>query len=410
MKYPAIIALFGIVLLISCNNQGNKTVDRSVINIEQGLQGLTRLKTSDFGKNIRFIPLETPDNGLIGRTPIINVLNNYIVVESQRTCLLFDKKEGSFIAEIGHFGQGPQEYTDAFSWTDEKEEFLYFRRAPNTLLKFDMQGNFGGQIQFTPLGLASYYEWDDTGIIGYFDGMNMSGQNMLGFYDKDGLLKDSIPHFSPTSQIATDQIAGISVFRDTLYGIWSRTGVINIDFKNDDKQLITQNAAKMWRYNGNVRFKEDFVDTIYTVSDNKLTPYMTFQTGQYHWPIEDALSSKNTDERVFIAAVTENDDHVFFQCIKGLYTDHQVLYNGLFDKKTGEIKLSDNNEEIEDDLTGFIPFKPLGVSTTGEFVSLVESWKVMEWLEKHPEAQSNENLSFLRGMNAEMNPVVILIE
>ena len=57
-----------------------------------------------------------------------------------------------------------------------------------------------------------------------------------------------------------------------------------------------------------------------------------------------------------------------------------------------------------------MPFKPLGMSTSGEFVSLVEVWEVMDWLEKHPEAKNNKNLSFLKDLDEEANPIVILGE
>ena len=93
-----------------------------------------------------------------------------------------------------------------------------------------------------------------------------------------------------------------------------------------------------------------------------------------------------------------------------MHSEYPVLYNGLYHKKTGKTKLSKYSDDIEDDLTRFIPFNPLGISTSGEFVSLVEVWKVMEWLEKHPEAANNEKLSFLKGLGEDDNPVVILIE
>ena len=57
-----------------------------------------------------------------------------------------------------------------------------------------------------------------------------------------------------------------------------------------------------------------------------------------------------------------------------------------------------------------MPFKPLETSTSGEFVSFLEIWEVMDWLEKHPEALNYEKLSFLKELDAEMNPIVILIE
>jgi len=411
MKHKIVCAGTVLLFLFSCSNQKNSVINSDVIDIEHALHNLTRLKVSDFGQTIRYIPLETPDEGLVGRNPVIKVLRNYIVIESQQSCLLFDKKDGSFIAEIGRIGQGPEEFTEVFSWTDEKEEFLYFKRAPNSLIKFNMKGNFSGKVSFSsPPGLASYYMLMDSEIIGYFNEMNTTRQYALGFFDHEGILKDTIPSFSP-HPIIPDQIANIFMFRNTnLYGILGLAGIIIVNYKNDTRQIIAPNAARLWRNNETIRFKEEFVDTIYAVSGSQLIPYVTFNTGKYHWPIDKSSNAENTKELIYIADVSENNTFVFFQCIRGMLSDEPVLYNGLYHKQTGETKLGKNSDGIEDDLTRFMPFTPLGISTSGEFVSLVEVWEVLEWLENHPEVLNNEKLSFLKELNEDMNPIVILVE
>ena len=413
---------FGIIFLFlfSCNNQKNSVIDLDVIDIEYGLENLTRLKVSDFGQTIRYIPLETHDDGLVGNNPVIKVLKNYIVVEAQRKCLLFDKKDGSFIAEIGHYGQDPEAYTDHFSWTDEKEEFLYFARQPNQLMKYDMQGKFCGKVEFaSPPGLASYFLVTDSEIIGFYGVTTQfyvsttppTNQFALRIFERDGSVKDSIPPFYQKTQIVADEIAGMTVIRNrNLFGNKAGLGLIIIDYKNDTREFNFPYSPSIWKHNENIRYKEDFVDTVYTVSGAHLTPSFIFNTGRYHWPVEERTSKKNTNERIYISDVSENNTFVFFQCIRGMQSDEPVLYNGLYRKQTGQTKLSRSSDEIEDDLTRFMPFTPSGISTAGEFVSLVEAWKVMEWLEEHPEAMNNENLSFLKELDDEMNPILILVE
>ena len=135
-----------------------------------------------------------------------------------------------------------------------------------------------------------------------------------------------------------------------------------------------------------------------------MIPSIIFNTGKYHWPIQEATNKDYAKERIFIAGVSENDTFIFFQFVK------QSLHNGLYNKKTGETKLGKHSDTIEDDLTHFMPFTPLSMSTSGEFVSLVQVWDIMEWLEKHPEAKNNEKLPFLKDLDEDMNPIVILIE
>ena len=405
-------------LLFSCSNQGSKVANSNVIDVEYALQNLTQLKTSDLGKTVRYIPLETNDDCLIGDNPIVKVLKDYIIVEYSRTtrsighCLLFNKEDGRFIAEIGHAGQDPEAFTSSFSWIDEKEEFIYFARLPNQLIRYDFKGNFCGKTVFSSFVSASCYSITDSGIIGYFGGIFPSKQYALGFFDKEGSLKDTIPLFFPKISEDVNVVSASALSRAIsykLYGNWARAGLIRFNYDNDLQARMVSNVARLWNHNGNIRFKEDYVDTIYTILNNKLIPSISFHTGKDRLPIEERARQSN-EEKIFIADVSENNDFVFFQPVKIVRDGSNGLYNGFFDKKTGETKLGKHSDGIEDDLTNFMPFNPLGMSTAGEFISIINVYEAMEWLEKHPEEQNNEKLSFIKGLNEDMNPIVILIE
>ena len=198
------------------------------------------------------------------------------------------------------------------------------------------------------------------------------------------------------------------------FGSWIRSGTFIFEYTKERqiRQISPFNAARIWKDNENIRFMQDFVDTIYTVSGSKLIPSIAFHTGKYHWLAEERRSEKNNHNRIFIADINENYNFIFFQCIKGMFSKYpqHALYNCLYYKKTNKTIFSKNEDTIEDDLNHFIPFKPLGMSTSSEFISYVEAWEVMEWLEKHPEAKNNKNFSFLKNLDEDMNPIVILIE
>ena len=411
MKFALFIST--LFLLASCAEQKKDNTFSIVIDIEEGLNNVTDLKVSDFGKTIRYIPLETTDSCLIGNKPIVKVLKNYIVIESNRNCYLFDKKDGRFITTVGHYGQDPEAYGSHNSYTDENEDFLYFNRQPDNLVKYDMTGKFSGKITF-PIhpGLASHYLITDNEIITHHSGMNPSENFTLAFHDKTGALKDTTNLLIPASEvIISDNIAGINVLQgNDVFGCLGNTGIIILDYKNDNKQIISLNTATLWNNNGNVRFKEFFIDTIYNVNEGTFTPYIAFNTGKWSWPADERVSKKNNDKRVFISYVSENNTFVFFQCITGLYTDDAIVYNGLYNKKTGKTKLGKNFNDVHDDLSGFIPFKPVTMSTSGEFVSIIDAFTISEWVEKNPGAKNNDKLNFLKDFDEDMNPVVILIE
>jgi len=430
MMQNLIIIIMLFIFCFSIHAQKNKAINSSVIDVENGLKNLSVIKTSDLGKTVRYIPLETSDDCLIGKNAIVKVLKKYIVVEYKLsasadlgTCLLFSKEDGRFIAKIGHYGQDPEAYTNGFSWTDEKEEFLYFGRLPNQLVKYDMKGGFCGKTTFSSSKLATYYIITDSKIIGYFDAFNaenieFSEQYSLAIFGKDGNLKDTVPSLYPYTTPFTDDIFQTNIISGALlypiYGSWARAGAFTFEYTSARRvrQVTALHAARIWKNNGNIRFKQDFVDTIYTVSGSKLIPSIAFHMGKYHWPIEERKSEKNSDERIFVADIYENSNFIFFQCIKGMFSRGLVatLFNGLFNKKTGQTRMSKANDGIEDDLTQFMPFKPLGMSTSGEYISFVEAWEAIDWLGKYPEAKKNKKLSFLKDLNEEMNPIVILIE
>jgi len=427
MRRHLIITSIFLIIMFSVKSQENKNIKIDVIDINRGLNNLSRLMISDFGKTIRFIPLETHNDGLIGRNPVVKVLRDYIVVEyyprpsiDPGVCLLFSKKDGSFISKIGHIGQDPSGYSKSFSWADENEDFLYFQRMPNQLIKYDMQGNFCGSIKFSSTGLASYYLITNTEIIGYFDELDRliqySNQNSLCIFEKDGKLKNSVRSFFPSTTPFTDDLFQTNIMNGkslyNMYGSWTRAGAFIFDYTpaRQIRQINPLHAARIWRNGENIRFKQDFVDTIYTVSGNNLMPFIAFNTEKFHWPAHERRSEKNNNGRIFIADIYENNNFIFFQCVRGMYLREPVLYNGLYNKKTKSTKICKNSDSIEDDLMHFVSFKPLGISTSGEFVSIIEIWEIIEWLEKHPESLNNDNLSFLRNLKEDDNPIVILIE
>lgn len=411
MKKQIIFAGIALLLLGSCINR-NATDNRpDVIDIAGSLQQTVKFKVSDFGKTIRYIPLETTDDCLIGNNPSIKVLKNHIIAVSGKECYLFNKSNGRFISQIGHVGDDPEGYTSPSCWSDEEESVLYFTRQPNKLIKYDMKGNYIGKVDLTTSsGLAGYFLFTHSSIIGYYNDLFKTENNMLMFFNTEGIAQDSIaPLLTPIKETMSD-ITDISVMKSVqLYGNWTESGVIFVNFKDDKKLVSAPSDPTLWKHNDKIRFKENFIDTIYTVNNKKLIPYIAFNTGNWHWPENERTSKEKNQNRIFVSYASENDHFIFFQCIQGLYTKNHVLYNGLYDKKTKETKLSESKEPIVDDLTNFVPFNQITVSTSGEFIGFIEAADVMEWKEEN-EAGENNELGFLKGFTEDMNPIVVIVE
>ena len=72
------------------------------------------LKLSDFGSRVRYVPLETSDSCLIGRTQwALWSERGLLVPSSSRNevrMYSFDMETGRFITNVGHRGEDPKGY------------------------------------------------------------------------------------------------------------------------------------------------------------------------------------------------------------------------------------------------------------------------------------------------------------
>ncbi len=384
----------------------------AVIDVAGGIQHPTALKMSDFGKKVRYIPLETNDSCLIGNAPVVQVLKKHILITTSKDCFLFDKADGKFLCSIGHIGEDPEGYSGTQNWVDEAKEMIYFKRQPNQLQKYNFKGNYIGKISFpTPPGTPAYFLFTDTSIIGHYPNLWQASSLSLAEFTPEGILQDSIPTLlTPIQETAAD-IESISVLKSAReFGTWSESGLVFINYKNDKRFISAAAASTLWESGGEVRFKENFVDTIYTVTGKELAPYMVFDTGKYFWPANERTSTKDAEERVLVNYASETDRFVYFQYSRGLYTRESGLYLGLYDKATGETRMSPAGNDITDDLTNFMPFFPIKPSSSGEFVGMIGADKVLEWLEEHPQTKKSGPLEFLNTLTEEMNQVIVLVE
>ncbi|MDL2213596.1 DUF4934 domain-containing protein [Bacteroides sp. OttesenSCG-928-D19] len=412
MKKHFLLALAAVCLATACTEQPKEATTANEINVAEGLENLTTLKTSDFGSSIRYIPLETTDDCLIGNRPTIEVLKKHIVVTTRTQCLLFNKEDGKFICPIGHIGEDPEGYSGTLHWVNESETELYFKRRPSQLIRYNIQGNFAGKLDFgEATGLASSYLITDSMLVGYHNELLIADKSALTLFHTDATAKDSIAALLTPDGQTMNNINSINVLKDLLaYGKWNESGVGMVTYKDGGKSIIAPSTSALWRNNGEIRFKENFIDTVYTLKNNRLIPYVSFHTGSWHWPENERTNTENNNKRLTVSYVAENNQVLFFQCIQGLLLPGEsILYNGVYNKETGISKMAKGKDAIEDDLTHFLPFTPRTVSSNGEYAGLLEAPEILEWAEENDKTGRNKQLDFIHNLTEEMNPVVVLV-
>ncbi|MBQ2923522.1 MAG: hypothetical protein IJE60_10645, partial [Tyzzerella sp.] len=74
------------------------------------------------------------------------------------------------------------------------------------------------------------------------------------------------------------------------------------------------------------------------------------------------------------------------------------------------VMIGKRNEGFTDDLTQFIPFKPLTHSAQGEFAGALNIEDIQKWTEEHPEVKLEGALAPLKDLADDANPVVVIVE
>lgn len=405
MKKEWLYAVGLVCLTAACiGTPQSSTTELCSIDVAGAMEKPAELKLSELGSDVRYVSLETTDSCLVGGNPDILLLDEEIVVFSRQTCLVFDKESGKFLSKVGHLGDDPEAYSTAAPTYNDANGLLYFMRRPGKLQKYDLQGNYRGSVTIpTPPDSPSDFCFTDSSIIGHY--ANIVGDNgrALLLFNEAGEQIDTVPSLLPVlPDRGIDDINSINVKRQ------GNAGIILTTFQSGDASASIAGIPFLWKSDNEIRYKESFNDTIYTVEGNTLTPYIAFSTGKWHWGAEARTESKDNEKRLLVGCVFETDNTIFFQCIRGLYTDEPETFNGIYDRKTNTTRMYAEKEGIKDDLNGFMAFRPKAYSAQGEYGMIVDAGKVMTWMEENPEAAENEKLSVLKELTDDSNPVVII--
>lgn len=407
--------LIGAVALAlgACSTASQKNEAQGQIDILSAFENPTELKVSQLGRNIRYVPLETNDESLVGSSYGIKLLDDKILVTSGANCLLFDKQTGKFLCKVSSKGQGPKEYLSNTSFIHPQTGDIYFNRTPWKMIRFNQQGEYLGDLQLP-------FQWDE-GCYLTFDGdqaLVHRGlfKNQIYRFDRTGTALDSIslqPYRGIDMNDMKTPISVVGPLGITLgQGMFATNGMFLVQYKSGERQdIYTVAYPSIYPYKDEMRFHEAYNDTIYRIDGHTLTPQWIFHTGECHTPRELYGDVEESKKRMVVTYVAETEDLLFFQCAKEWFTLKKTdLCNGIYHKKEGTVMISRRYEALTDDLTQFIPFYPTAHSAKGEFAGTLSIENIQKWLEEHPEVKLEGALTPLEGLADDANPVVVIVE
>ena len=372
----------------------------TVIDVEAALKNVEgEIKLSDLYSSVRYVPLETTDSSLVGGYASATFTDKDILVSSylNSQCFRFDKQTGKFINTIGHRGEDPKGTSTCDVIYNERDGMAYFIRQPDRLQRYDLQGNYQGLVRVPGyFPMPSQYLFTDSAVVGkYSKGFPLVNDVVMQVYTYDGQCTDTIHDPMVAYGYDTNAPMGYTEL-ETLPG----GGLLAItDFRDGTFWNTYNSGVQAYLYDNQVKYLRNFSDTVHVVRDGRLQPSIIFHTGRRHFPVEARCKDYGVDDKVVITKVTESPERIEFVCVQDLY-DKRNGYYGIYDRESGQTTMKAYNVDLEDDLTGFMPYR-------GPLASIE---RIMDWLDEHPEAKENPALAPLLELDPEANPVAIVLE
>lgn len=412
MKNQVCMAMACLFLAACGGGSETKQAGLEVISVETALDNPVELKASDCFKKIRYVALETADSCLIGNNPYVFLLNEYIVVTSgKKYCMLFNKETGRFVRSIGHVGNDPEGYASAEGvWENPNTNELYFPKGNGMNIVYGTDGKmvstWKALIADGSFPNFSYYAHLDASHIAGFYLPSDSCPARLALFRGDEIVRvDTLPVGDKEEKgFDVSSIASISVYND------GNNGYIILQSKGNRFAAYQLGPVCYWRSGEQLSFKQPYNDTIYSISARELLePLYKLDFGKYSWAYEERFEDKK--DAAYPMKFMENENVILFRFVTNIFNEKKKIYNALYNKVDGTVKVCPFDDKITDDMNGFLPLHPLSVSASGEFAAVLPAEEVVAWFEENAgKTDIPAEVAALKQVGEEDNPVVAIME
>ncbi|OUO53740.1 hypothetical protein B5F77_05275 [Parabacteroides sp. An277] len=406
--------LAGILFVFSACKEESQTIGLEVIDVETAYRHPSEIRASDYFSHIRYVPLETSDSVLIGKSPSLFATGDKLVITSeQHPCFAFDKENGAFRNVIGHIGNDPTGSVRSDGWFNEKNACMYFPAGNFRSVVYDLNNNFKGYFHDIERYYGFYgaycYTWlDSTTLAAHFPANDKLPDRVILFRDTTRLATIAVPH-STISLIpsTTEEMETFQVFQKLICG----HDVLYLHFKNQLVLPVIPAVDPFWHAGDKLYFKELYNDTIYRVSQTDLLPERVFDFGSMRYAFEDRYK-EHKDHAIFPLDIYENQTVLWMRfAVDILHPKACKNYNLLYNKQKQKAQVAPFQEGISNDLTHFLSLQPSYANAEGEFFQLLSAEEIADWFDSHPEvANLPPEVEQLRHLTPDDNPVVVIMK
>ena len=322
-----------------------------VLQLEEAYKKQEPINSNEFIGSVKYVPLETSPNCLIGASPNINATEKYfIITDNQNHCYLFDRFTGKFIREIGHYGKDPGGYRSNRGFFNEMTASIFFTGWKGDLLKYSLDGKYLGSVliphyndDFTETYIPDRFEYLDNNLI-VCNIINTNGllKTLLLIFDENGKEIKTIPNRKPLIEHALS---------------------------------ISVGDVKYFQYKNKLYFNEYCNDTIFNVGLKSAEPYLIINRGKL---IPTRENRSKVDDIIQTTSFFESDKFLLITLwIRGS-NDNLALYN----KGTSKLKVCKFETGFKNNTDGFVPFLPKA-TYNDELIGIIQQQDISMWAERN---------------------------
>ena len=365
-------------------NAGNQLNSGAVvIDVEKALEEGATQYLSQFSSEIEYVRLETADEGLVATAyPRAYVLEDYIYSVAFRQILQFDRKTGKFIKELSHYGYDPEAYQATMPDLPPTKSNEIYVRTGNRIKALNSKGEIK-TVASGPTEVDRSFEIEEGIFAGYVLNKSCDIKDQVVIFNRKGEIIKSFPNHQQCEPNRTNSFS----------------------FNIGEGRFFTKS--------NDVFFKEDFNDTVFRVTKEKLLPTVIFDMGEHSPPYEKKEIMEDDDylSMYSVSNVDLNDDYVFFNL-----SYQGQRFNAYHDIKENQTHLAYKRHEqtssFQDDVNEFIPFSPQYINDQNELVYNVAAEVIYNWFQNNPDKIGSlpKHIQSLQNIDPEDNPVVMIVK
>ena len=410
-----------LAILCSCSGASNSNVDNT-IDVESVVGSGKIHNASDFIKEIKYIPLETTPNSMVGNIANIIIDHNKMYVRDDKSVITIFDLNGKYLNTLNRMGRGPEEYTDISDFEIASNGNIFIASRREGLVEYDTDLKFirkispegGGDAGLSDLVILKDGLFASNSLV--IDQETMSAKQAWKVYDES--LNTLFSYSSDPKVQASSNESGGNVVRTMgirinpyQYYVYNndlnlfRGGndtIFNIDYKNDYLK-----SARYVVNCGKYQYSEEMEGSINMSSPGgpseleAISLRSTVETGNYLFMAFD-FRKLAPEPFEFEGTTTASGGRVMRM---GGGTNTTV--NAVYDKKSGKLTLL--NQPIpkifgmKNDINNGAPFWPRSITKNQELISWHNALDLVLFAE-----EGKIDQSIVANLKEDDNPVVAI--